>query len=454
MAFGFQCLRALPVKYLVAKVVDFAEKTKKVAKDDPRRVIHSIKVGLALVLISLYYNFQPFYDGFGVDAMWAVITVVVVSEFSVGATIGKIINRTAATLLAGALGVGLYSLAALTGSIGKLILLTAFVFLVGSVATFMRFCPRIKARNDYGLLIFILTFCMVIVPGYQDDEVWETAYKRFSTVAIGCFTAVTVCLCICPVWSGVELQNSVSNNIEKLGNFLEGFGAEYFATMEDDRRSTVADKSSLESYKSVLTSKNTEDAMVNLASWEPRYGRFRFNHPWKEYIKIGTLSRQCAYKLEALNSYLKSDIQTPAEIKTHMREPCVIICSESGKLLKELAGTMRKPINQYSSISSTCFSRSDLLKTAAESLKTLLKGQSWWEQAVVFDVIPAAAVALQLIEVVTCAEKIAKAVHELTSTGTFETEDTIATPTPEQQPNNMRREETVVPEAVIMIGDG
>lgn len=114
---------------------------------------------------------------------------------------------------------------------------------------------------------------------------------------------------------------------------------------------------------------------------------------------------------------------------------------------------MRKPINQYSSISSPCFSRSDLLKTAAENLKSLLKGQSWWEQAVVFEVIPSAAVALQLIEVVTCVEKIAKAVYELTSTRNFESEDTIVTPTPEQQPNNMRREETVVPEAVIMIGD-
>ena len=44
---------------------------------------------------------------------------------------------------------------------------------------------------------------------------------------------------------------------------ITGFGAEYFATMEDGRRSTVADKSSLESYKSVLTSKNTEDTMVS-----------------------------------------------------------------------------------------------------------------------------------------------------------------------------------------------
>ena len=83
MAFGFECLRALPNK-LRAKGIDIARATKKVGKDDPRRVIHSLKVGLALTLIALYYHFQPLYDGFGVNAMWAVFTVVLVFEFSVG----------------------------------------------------------------------------------------------------------------------------------------------------------------------------------------------------------------------------------------------------------------------------------------------------------------------------------------------------------------------------------
>jgi hypothetical protein len=27
---------------------------------------------------------------------------------------------------------------------------------------------------------------------------------------------------LCPVWAGGDLQNLVSSNIEKLGNFLEG----------------------------------------------------------------------------------------------------------------------------------------------------------------------------------------------------------------------------------------
>lgn len=79
-----------------------------------------------------------------------------------------------------------------------------------------------KARYDYGLLIFILTFCMISVSGYRDEEILEMAHKRVSTILIGGLTALSVCILICPVWAGDDLHNSVANNIEKLGNFLEG----------------------------------------------------------------------------------------------------------------------------------------------------------------------------------------------------------------------------------------
>ncbi|KAL0460826.1 UNVERIFIED_CONTAM: Aluminum-activated malate transporter 7, partial [Sesamum latifolium] len=68
---------------LKAKIAEIARQTKKVAMDDPRRLIHSLKAGLALTLVSLFYYFQPLYTSFGVSAMWAVMTVVVVFEFSV-----------------------------------------------------------------------------------------------------------------------------------------------------------------------------------------------------------------------------------------------------------------------------------------------------------------------------------------------------------------------------------
>ncbi|PPR87422.1 hypothetical protein GOBAR_AA33270 [Gossypium barbadense] len=67
-----------------SKVAEFPGKMKKVAEDDPRRIVHSFKVGLAITLVSLFYYFDHLYVGFGSSAMWAVLTVIVVIEFSVG----------------------------------------------------------------------------------------------------------------------------------------------------------------------------------------------------------------------------------------------------------------------------------------------------------------------------------------------------------------------------------
>lgn len=86
----------------------------------------------------------------------------------------------------------------------------------------MRFFPRIKARYDYGMLIFILTFSLVSVSGYRDDEILMLAHRRLSTILIGGATCLIVSIFVCPVWAGQDLHNLIALNMEKLGNFLEG----------------------------------------------------------------------------------------------------------------------------------------------------------------------------------------------------------------------------------------
>lgn len=56
----------------------------KVGKEDPRRFIHALKVGLSLTLVSLIYLLEPLFKGIGHNAIWAVMTVVVVLEFTAG----------------------------------------------------------------------------------------------------------------------------------------------------------------------------------------------------------------------------------------------------------------------------------------------------------------------------------------------------------------------------------
>ncbi|XWS73837.1 hypothetical protein CRYUN_Cryun02cG0163600 [Craigia yunnanensis] len=414
-----QWLKTLSDKFC-DKVMEIAKMRNKLWQDDPRRIIHALKVGLALTLVSLFYYFKPLYDGFGVNAMWAVLTVVVVFEFSVGATLGKGLNRMLATFLGGALGVGAHCLATLSGRKGEPILIAIFVFIIAAIVTFMRFFPRLKARYDYGLLIFILTFSLVSVSGYRDDQVLKMAHERLSTIIIGSCTSVIVCICIFPVWVGEDLHNAVAANMEKLGNFLEVFGDEYFKVSEEPQFNQ--NKSFLQGYRSVLTSKSGEETMANLAKWEPGHGRFAFRHPWKMYLKIGNLTRECAYKVEALNSYLNSKTQTPPEIRGKIQGPCKEVSLESSKALKELASTFKKMVRTRSAILHIGSS-----KTAAEELKTLLK-TSLWEEADLLEMIPAASVASLLLEIIECIEKIAEAVYELAKVASFRSSDAIVSP--------------------------
>jgi hypothetical protein len=87
----------------------------------------------------------------------------------------------------------------------------------------MRFFPQIKARYDYGVLIFILTFSLIAVSECRVEELLEMAHQRLSTIIVGGATCIVVSICICPVWAGETLHNSVAANLEKLASYLEGF---------------------------------------------------------------------------------------------------------------------------------------------------------------------------------------------------------------------------------------
>lgn len=56
----------------------------KVGKEDPKRVIYALKVGVSLTLASLLYLMEPLFEGIGENTIWAVMTVVLVLEFTAG----------------------------------------------------------------------------------------------------------------------------------------------------------------------------------------------------------------------------------------------------------------------------------------------------------------------------------------------------------------------------------
>ncbi|GAA0176262.1 transporter [Lithospermum erythrorhizon] len=404
------------------EVVNIAKETKKIGKDDPRRIIHAAKVGLALTLVSLFYYFKPLYDGFGQAGMWAVLTVVVVFEFSVGGTLCKCINRGCATLLAGALGIGAEYLAELTGKTGEPIMLGFFVFILATGSTFARFFPYLKRRYDYGILIFILTFSLVTVSGYRVEEIIELAHQRLSTIIIGAATCMIVSLFICPVWAGQDLHILVASNMEKVASFLEGFGDEYFHLPQgevDDANTSKEGKLFLQAYKSVLGSKASEETLANAAWWEPGHGSFRFRDPCNQYLKVGALTRQCAYHIETLVSgYTNSNKQAQTEFHKIIQEPYSKMSSEAGKLLLELSSAIKNMTHPSSIVENHLHN----MKSAIDDLKSVLQTSNHSNnnnKSNLLDIIPILAVGSILIDIIHSVEKVSEAVHELSNLGHF-----------------------------------
>lgn len=98
----------------------------------------------------------------------------------------------------------------------------ALYIIAASAATFSRFIPEVKARYDYGVTIFILTFSLVAVSSYRVDELIRLAHQRFSTIVVGVGTCLCTTVFVFPVWAGEDLHRLAIGNLNKLAEFFEG----------------------------------------------------------------------------------------------------------------------------------------------------------------------------------------------------------------------------------------
>ncbi|RZC90274.1 hypothetical protein C5167_029773 [Papaver somniferum] len=404
---GFEWFKGFIGK-LIQSGTKFEGKVEKLGRDDPRRLIHSLKVGITLALVAILFYFSPIYGGFKSATMCAILTVVVVFEFSVGATLGKGMNRAIATFAGAGLGVAIHHLADLAGKGGEPILLGSFVFLLAAVGSFSRFFPGIKARYDYGVLTFILTFSLVSVSGYRIDEIFELVLHRFSTVLIGCLICVMISVFVYPVWAGEDLHNQTCLNMEKLGDLLEAIG----------RDGLVHDNTSkyllhLPGCESVINSKAAVESLVNFARWEPPHGKFRYGHPWKHYLKINMVTRQCAYKIQSLCNSIKTSQTQSVELSKMIQKENMTVSTELGKALKELSNSIKMMAYSESILKhlSNSTDAADNIKVSLQSCKL--------EDTNIFELMPEIQTTTLLMEVIESIGSIIDSVHELSSLAKF-----------------------------------
>ncbi|MCO5594816.1 hypothetical protein L7F22_048850 [Adiantum nelumboides] len=309
---------------------------------EPDKAIHGFKMALALTLAFLLVLLKAPYALFGSHAIWAIMTVIVVFEVTVGATLSKGLNRGAGTLLAGALAVVLSELSDLSEGIMHPVMVGASAFIVGGVVTFGRLWPTMKPY-EYGFRTFLITFSYIMVAEYRQSDPVNTAVNRFFIILLGAVIGLSVNIFVLPLWAGEELHEFVSKNFGSLADSLEVCVHEYLRGAVLERvpskilMGLAADDPVYKGYRLALLSAAKEESLATFAGWEPPHGRFRrFKYPWQNYVKVGAILRHCTYSVVALHACLRSAIQAPLQVRSLFKDELLGLSQQCALVFRKL----------------------------------------------------------------------------------------------------------------------